>query len=188
MKNECEINNGLDYWLTLGHMRKVAVSKSCSHPYLSCRCHLESSSIRTVCCLPRTMMEFIPPSGSVSESFLIPRHNILSLMSQDYEWLSLTSMVSLTPFPHTTRNSPPDMLKRWPHVLPRQGNVTTKVTLNFDFTWLKNCVIASKAINNDWFSLLIAHDFEKCTLLVTTGIDLYTLLHLLSAAIFIAKM
>ena len=72
-------NKVLDIWLTLGHIRKVALLKSRTHPCLSCQCHPGSFSTRTVFYLTSSM-ESIPPSmnccvispkltGSFSDAF-----------------------------------------------------------------------------------------------------------------------
>ena len=55
-------NRLLDIWLTLGHIRKVAIVKSPTRPRLSCWCHPGSSSTRTVFYLS-SRTEYIPPSA-----------------------------------------------------------------------------------------------------------------------------
>ena len=52
----------LDIWLTLGHIRKVAIVNSPPRPRLSCWCHPGSSSTRTVFYLS-SRTESIPPSA-----------------------------------------------------------------------------------------------------------------------------
>ena len=95
-------NKVLDIWLTLDHIRKVALLKSHKYPCLSCRCHPGSSS-KWMAFYLASSMESIPPSA-----------NYCGINP------SLTGSFS-DAFPSIQRphNAPPDMLRHSPRVFQR---------------------------------------------------------------------
>ena len=95
-------NKVLDIWLTLGHIRKVAVLKSRTRPLSSCRCHPGSSRTRTV---------FTSP---VERNLSL--HHLHIVSGSILSWRP----VSLTHFPASNNTEfPPDMLRHSPNVLQR---------------------------------------------------------------------